>query len=123
HLQTGETTVQLRVTAANTDEEMVSIKATVMVVTLLTVCLLVTNTSAVRRGCCPGYATRKVPFDQIQGYSIQVATEMCPFNAIIFHTNTKLVCTNPALKWVIDYVNYIRNRAQQIHNRSTKRQG
>lgn len=41
-----DTTAQLRVTAANTEEDMGSIKATAMVITLLTFCLLATNTSA-----------------------------------------------------------------------------
>lgn len=41
-----ETTAQLRVTAADTEEDMGAIKATAMVITLLTFCLLATNTSA-----------------------------------------------------------------------------
>lgn len=50
--------LKLRVTAANTEEDMVSIKATAMVITLLTFCLLATNTSAGMYSAVLGFVFR-----------------------------------------------------------------
>ncbi|XP_022611021.1 regakine-1-like [Seriola dumerili] len=100
---------------------MVSIKATAMVVTL-TICLLAADTSAVYNECCRRYMKTKIPFALIKGYSVQTLTELCPINAIIFHTWKGKACTNPALKWVMDYVERLRNKAQIVHNRTSKLQ-
>ncbi|KAM6990252.1 C-C motif chemokine 20-like [Tautogolabrus adspersus] len=100
---------------------MVSIKATVLVITLLTFCLLATDTSAVSKypGCCRSYMKTKLPFRVIVGYSVQSETENCPISAIIFHTRKgKEACTNPALNWVMDYVNRLRTQAQIAHKNS-----
>ncbi|KAF3699280.1 C-C motif chemokine 20 [Channa argus] len=94
---------------------MVSGSPSVMVITLLTVCLLATHTSAVYPECCRRYMTVKLPFGAIKGYSVQTVREMCPINAIIFHTKKGKACTNPALDWVMDYVNRVRNKAQMVH--------
>ncbi|XP_026230741.1 C-C motif chemokine 20a.3 [Anabas testudineus] len=101
---------------------MVSVKATAAVITLLTVCMLATNTSAVYYECCRRYMVIKIPFAAIKGYSVQTVTEMCPINAIIFHTKKGKACTNPALNWVMDYVNRIRNKAQMVHMKTSKKQ-
>ncbi|XP_071347540.1 C-C motif chemokine 20a.3 [Trachinotus anak] len=98
---------------------MVSIKATAMVITLA-MCLLATDTSAVYHECCRRYMKTKIPFAVIRGYSVQTFTELCPINAIIFHTVKGKACTNPALKWVMDYVDRLRNKAQMVHNRTSK---
>ncbi|KAM9349832.1 C-C motif chemokine 20a.3 [Symphorus nematophorus] len=88
---------------------MVSIKAAVMVITLLTVCLLATNTSAASHRCCESYMKGKLPIKQIKGYSVQTATEHCRIPAILFHMKKgKTACTNPALDWVMDYINKLR---------------
>ncbi|XP_070775558.1 C-C motif chemokine 20a.3 [Enoplosus armatus] len=94
---------------------MVSIKATVMVITLLTFCVLATSTSVGYYQCCRSYMTTKIPFRPIKGYSVQTVTELCPINAIIFHTKRGKACTNPALNWVMDYVDRLRNKAQRVH--------
>ncbi|XP_042354362.1 C-C motif chemokine 20a.3 [Plectropomus leopardus] len=94
---------------------MVSIKATVTVIALLTVCLLLTNASAASYTCCQTYMTTKLPFSRIKGYSVQTITEVCHINAIIFHTKRGKACTNPALPWVMDYINRLRNKAQLVH--------
>uniref|UniRef100_UPI0037E8DC14 C-C motif chemokine 20-like n=1 Tax=Semicossyphus pulcher TaxID=241346 RepID=UPI0037E8DC14 len=97
---------------------MVSIKATVMVITLLTFCLLATSTSAVSPGCCRRYMKTKLPFPPIKGYSVQKSSEFCPISAIIFHTKKGQACTNPALNWVMEYVNRLRTQAQVVHKAS-----
>ncbi|KAK5859891.1 hypothetical protein PBY51_021410 [Eleginops maclovinus] len=99
---------------------MVSIKASVMVITLLTICLLATNASPVHHGCCRSYMKNKIPCFKIKGYSVQTVTELCPINAIIFHTGKGKACTNPALNWVMDCVNRLRNKAHIVHMKSTK---
>ncbi|XP_029308544.1 C-C motif chemokine 20a.3 [Cottoperca gobio] len=99
---------------------MVSFQATVMVITLLTVSLLATNASPVYHGCCRHYMTGRIPFSKIKGYSVQTVKEMCPINAIIFHTNKGKSCTNPALNWVMEYVDRLRNRAQKVHMKTSQ---
>ncbi|XP_028449840.1 C-C motif chemokine 20a.3 [Perca flavescens] len=101
---------------------MVSIKATVMGITILAVCLLATNASAVRHGCCRNYMALKIPFANIKGYSVQTVTELCPINAIIFHTKRGQACTNPALHWVMDYINRLRSKAQLVHIKTAQAQ-
>ncbi|TKS79932.1 C-C motif chemokine 20 [Collichthys lucidus] len=87
---------------------MVSVKATVMVMMLLTICLLTTNTSAEKFGCCRSYIKFKLNFNNIKGYSVQNDTGVCHISAIIFHTKGRnSFCANPALDWVMDYVNRI----------------
>ncbi|KAL3988413.1 carbonic anhydrase 4 [Sarotherodon galilaeus] len=93
----------------------------VVVIALLTVCLTA-NTSAAYRHCCRRYMTGRLPFAAIKGYSVQTDTEMCPINAIIFHTKKGKACADPALKWVIDAINRMRNKAQKIHQRSSRLQ-
>uniref|UniRef100_A0A3P8W9Y7 C-C motif chemokine n=1 Tax=Cynoglossus semilaevis TaxID=244447 RepID=A0A3P8W9Y7_CYNSE len=87
---------------------MVSVKAAVMVITVLTLCLWVTRTSAAHRECCLRYMKKKLPFFVIKGYSVQDKREMCPINAIIFHTRKGKTCTDPKLNWVMHYVNLLR---------------
>ncbi|XP_037314544.1 C-C motif chemokine 20a.3 [Pungitius pungitius] len=99
---------------------MVSIKATATVLTLLSACLLATNVSAVNHGCCRSYMTARIPFSRIQGYSVQTMTEMCHINAIIFHTKKGKACTNPALHWVMQYVNHLRIKAQLVHLKTSQ---
>ncbi|XP_073347625.1 C-C motif chemokine 20a.3 [Pagrus major] len=106
---------------------MVSVKASVMAIALLTFCLLKANTTAAASaGCCRNYTTRKLPFPAIRGYSVQTITGMCHINAIIFHYtfNKKkgMACTNPALPWVMDYVNRLRNKAQKVHDQTSRGQ-
>ncbi|KAG7523954.1 C-C motif chemokine 20-like [Solea senegalensis] len=94
---------------------MVSIKATVAVIAALTLCLMLSETSAVNRNCCNRYMKTKLPFSKIKGYSVQDHKEMCPINAIIFHTSKGKTCTDPTKEWVMDYVERLRNRAQKVH--------
>ncbi|KAL7387150.1 hypothetical protein ABVT39_019126 [Epinephelus coioides] len=94
---------------------MVSMKLAVTVFTLLAVCLLATDASSVYHGCCRSYMKTKIPFIKIKGYSLQTTTEHCPISAIIFITKKGKACTNPALQWVMDYVNRLRNKAQMVH--------
>nr|XP_020471910.1 C-C motif chemokine 20-like [Monopterus albus] len=101
---------------------MVSVKATVTVITLLTICLLATNTSAAHYECCRRYMTIKIPFVSIKGYSVQTVAELCPINAIIFHTKKGKACTNPALNWVMDYINRLKTKAQMVHIKTSKAQ-
>ncbi|XP_054452583.1 C-C motif chemokine 20a.3 [Anoplopoma fimbria] len=102
---------------------MVSIKASVVVLTLLSACLLATNVSAVYHGCCRHYTTNKIPFHKIKGYSVQTVTEMCHINSIIFHTRKGKACMNPAHNWVMDYVNRLRTKAQMVHNKTSQAHG
>ncbi|XP_035026681.1 C-C motif chemokine 20a.3 [Hippoglossus stenolepis] len=99
---------------------MVSVKAAVMVITLLTFCLLATETSAANYECCRGYMKFRLPFHAIRGYSVQTRKEMCPINAIIFHTKRGQACTDPTLSWVMDYINRIRTKAEMVHNKNQK---
>nr|XP_046264716.1 C-C motif chemokine 20a.3 [Scatophagus argus] len=101
---------------------MVSIKATAMVIALLVFCLLASDTSAVSYGCCRGYTKGRISFKSIKGYSVQTISEVCHINAIIFHTRNGQVCTNPALNWVMDYIDKIRNRARKVHINSSQQQ-
>uniref|UniRef100_A0A3Q3WK50 Chemokine interleukin-8-like domain-containing protein n=1 Tax=Mola mola TaxID=94237 RepID=A0A3Q3WK50_MOLML len=94
---------------------MVPIRAAVLAFTLLALCLLATNTSAAYYSCCHSHVKTRISFRAIKGYSVQTVTEMCPINAIIFLTSKGKVCTNPALKWVMDYVHLISNKAQKVH--------
>uniref|UniRef100_A0A8C6PSW7 C-C motif chemokine n=1 Tax=Nothobranchius furzeri TaxID=105023 RepID=A0A8C6PSW7_NOTFU len=68
--------------------------------------------------CCRRYIKGKLRWETIKGYSVQPATEMCPINAIIFHTKMGKVCTDPALNWVIGYVSRIRFEAQKLHQKA-----
>ncbi|XP_019962584.1 C-C motif chemokine 20a.3 [Paralichthys olivaceus] len=97
---------------------MVSVKAAAMVITLLTVCLLATETSAMNYKCCLRYMKTKIPFQAIRGYSIQTRKEMCPIDAIIFHTKRGQTCADPSQRWVMDYVDHLRNKAQMVHNKN-----
>uniref|UniRef100_A0A673AKS5 Chemokine interleukin-8-like domain-containing protein n=2 Tax=Sphaeramia orbicularis TaxID=375764 RepID=A0A673AKS5_9TELE len=100
---------------------MVSVKAPVIVFVFFTICLLAANTSAAYRRCCHRYLSFKLPFEVIEGYSLQTVTEGCPIDAIIFHTKKgKHPCTNPALSWVMDYVNRLRTKAQRVHQNPSK---
>ncbi|XP_041805741.1 C-C motif chemokine 20a.3 [Chelmon rostratus] len=101
---------------------MVSIKATAMAISLLTFCLLAANTSAAFHGCCRSYMKTQLRFSAIRGYSVQTITQLCPINAIIFHTKKGKACSNPALDWVMDYVNRLRNKAQIVHIKSSQAQ-
>ncbi|XP_005721269.1 C-C motif chemokine 20-like [Pundamilia nyererei] len=89
-----------------------------VVVIALTVCLTA-NTSAAYRYCCRRYMRGRLQCSAIEGYSVQTVTEMCPINAIIFYTKKWKVCANPALRWVMNCVDRIRNRAQRIHQLSS----
>ncbi|XP_029381281.1 C-C motif chemokine 20a.3 [Echeneis naucrates] len=94
---------------------MMSIK---LIVISLSICLLATHTSAVYVECCRRYMKTRVPFGVIRGYSVQRETELCPINAIIFHTKRGKACTDPAFNWVMEYVNRLRNAAQLVHKTS-----
>uniref|UniRef100_A0A669F6S8 Chemokine interleukin-8-like domain-containing protein n=1 Tax=Oreochromis niloticus TaxID=8128 RepID=A0A669F6S8_ORENI len=86
-----------------------------VVVIALTVCLTA-NTSAglYLFPSCPflPFIDFRLPYSTIKGYSVQIDTEMCPINAIIFHTKKGKVCANPALKWVIDAIDQISEKFQ-----------
>uniref|UniRef100_A0A3B4AMM3 Chemokine interleukin-8-like domain-containing protein n=1 Tax=Periophthalmus magnuspinnatus TaxID=409849 RepID=A0A3B4AMM3_9GOBI len=69
--------------------------------------------------CCTKYSTGKLSFSRITGVSIQTDIEYCSINAIIFHTKKGKACFDPALNWVIDYVNRYRNKAQMLHMKRT----
>ncbi|XP_069013304.1 C-C motif chemokine 20a.3 [Embiotoca jacksoni] len=101
---------------------MQSIKVTVMAITLLTVCLLATDTSAVRADCCPKYMKGKLRFSIIRGYSVQTVKEMCDIDAIIFHTTKGKACTDPSLRWVMIYVNLLGSEAQKVHINTSQAQ-
>uniref|UniRef100_A0A8C9X763 C-C motif chemokine n=1 Tax=Sander lucioperca TaxID=283035 RepID=A0A8C9X763_SANLU len=75
----------------------------------------------VRHGCCRNYMALKIPFANIKGYSVQTVTELCPINAIIFHTKKGQACTNPALHWVMDYINRL-SKAQLVHIKTSQAQ-
>uniref|UniRef100_A0A3P9CTL4 C-C motif chemokine n=1 Tax=Maylandia zebra TaxID=106582 RepID=A0A3P9CTL4_9CICH len=64
--------------------------------------------------CCRRYMRGKLPYSAIKGYSVQTDTEMCPINAIIFHTKKGKACANPALKWVIDKQNKEQMKSSQV---------
>uniref|UniRef100_A0A3P9CTD9 C-C motif chemokine n=1 Tax=Maylandia zebra TaxID=106582 RepID=A0A3P9CTD9_9CICH len=51
--------------------------------------------------CCRRYMRGKLPYSAIKGYSVQTDTEMCPINAIIFHTKKGKACANPALNLLL----------------------
>ncbi|XP_041848414.1 C-C motif chemokine 20a.3 [Melanotaenia boesemani] len=97
---------------------MVSIKVTVMTITLITVCVLATKTTASYPGCCNNYMRGKIPFAIIKGYSVQSDTEMCHINAIIFLTKKGKACANPAWDWVMDYIDRLRSKARKFHQKS-----
>ncbi|KAM3604820.1 uncharacterized protein V6R79_016618 [Siganus canaliculatus] len=99
---------------------MALVRAAVMVITLFTICLLAMNASAARYECCRSYLKTKIPFNAVIGYSIQPVTGQCHIPAIIFHVKKGKACTNPALDWVMDYVNRIRNKAQMVHVKSSR---
>ncbi|XP_032422319.1 C-C motif chemokine 20-like [Xiphophorus hellerii] len=93
---------------------MVSMRVTVMAVTLVTVCVLVTNTHAGYVYCCRRYLPGRLPFSEIKGFSLQRKTALCPINAIIFHTRKDKRCVDPELEWVKDYVSQIETLAKKI---------
>ncbi|XP_075875853.1 C-C motif chemokine 20a.3 [Nelusetta ayraudi] len=94
-------------------------KAVATVITLLTICLLLTNTSAAY-SCCRSYTNNRIPFKIIKGFTVQTATSMCRIDAIIFHTTWGKGCFNPALPWVMSYINKVSNAAQGVHNKNSK---
>uniref|UniRef100_A0A8C9X4Y3 C-C motif chemokine n=1 Tax=Sander lucioperca TaxID=283035 RepID=A0A8C9X4Y3_SANLU len=81
-----------------------------------------TTFTSLRHGCCRNYMALKIPFANIKGYSVQTVTELCPINAIIFHTKKGQACTNPALHWVMDYINRLRSKAQLVHIKTSQAQ-
>ncbi|XP_037643882.1 C-C motif chemokine 5-like [Sebastes umbrosus] len=99
---------------------MVSIRAAVMVITVLAACLLATNAATAYHGCCRSYMTGKIPFAKIKGYSVQDVTQLCHIPAIIFHTPRGRACTNPAHNWVMVYINLLRNKAQLVHIKTSQ---
>uniref|UniRef100_A0A3B5Q264 C-C motif chemokine n=1 Tax=Xiphophorus maculatus TaxID=8083 RepID=A0A3B5Q264_XIPMA len=86
---------------------MVSMKVTVMMVTLVTLCVLATNTHAAYIVCCRRYLPGKLPLSEIRGFSLQENKELCQIRAIIFHTRKGERCADPTKKWVMDYVIHI----------------
>ncbi|KAF7222689.1 C-C motif chemokine 20a.3 [Nothobranchius furzeri] len=94
---------------------MVSVKVTV---TLVLLYALAVDEFTAYPECCRRYIKGKLRWETIKGYSVQPATEMCPINAIIFHTKMGKVCTDPALNWVIGYVSRIRFEAQKLHQKA-----
>ncbi|XP_037537247.1 C-C motif chemokine 20-like [Nematolebias whitei] len=95
---------------------MVSTRVTVTAITLLTLCVLASQTSAAHPGCCRTYMKGKLRCQNIKGYSVQTSTEMCPISAIIFHLKSgQKACTDPALEWVMTCINRIRYKAQKVH--------
>ncbi|XP_032420636.1 C-C motif chemokine 20a.3 [Xiphophorus hellerii] len=96
---------------------MVSMKVTVMMVTLVTLCVLATNTHAALY-CCRRHLPGKPRFSDIKGFSVQKQTEFCPISAIIFHTKKGKRCADPALEWVLDYVSRIEYVAQKVHQKA-----
>ncbi|TWW73239.1 hypothetical protein D4764_15G0006330 [Takifugu flavidus] len=99
---------------------MVSFKDAVMAITLITLCVLATHTSLAHPGCCSSYMKSRIPFRIIKGYSVQTVTEICPIDAIIFHTALGKACTNPASKWVMAYIQKLSNKARKVHKTSQK---
>ncbi|XP_030259358.1 C-C motif chemokine 20a.3 [Sparus aurata] len=104
---------------------MVSVKAAAMAIALLTFCVLGANTtSAAYSECCRSYTTRKLPFPAIRGYTVQTIKGVCHINAIIFHytfdKKKGRACTNPALPWVMDYVDRLRTKAQKVHDQTSR---
>uniref|UniRef100_A0A3Q2NSP6 C-C motif chemokine n=1 Tax=Fundulus heteroclitus TaxID=8078 RepID=A0A3Q2NSP6_FUNHE len=57
--------------------------------------------------CCRRYMVGRIRYPDIKGFSVQNNSELCPISAIIFHTTKGKRCANPALEWVMDYVNRI----------------
>uniref|UniRef100_A0A146VT27 C-C motif chemokine n=1 Tax=Fundulus heteroclitus TaxID=8078 RepID=A0A146VT27_FUNHE len=99
---------------------MISIKVTVMVATLITLCILSTDTHATYLGCCRRYMVGRIRFPDIKGFSVQNHSELCPVVAIIFHTAKGKRCANPALEWVMDYVNRIEYISLKVHQKATE---
>ncbi|KAM9845240.1 C-C motif chemokine 20a.3 [Aulostomus maculatus] len=95
---------------------MVAVKALL----LLAICLMATNTSAAYNRCCRTYTRQKIPFGVIKGYSVQTVKEMCPINAIIFHVKRGKACSDPALDWVMDYVDRLRTKARKVRHDSPR---
>ncbi|XP_031599607.2 C-C motif chemokine 20-like [Oreochromis aureus] len=108
----------IRITVVNGNKDMVTIKAMVIVITL-TICLTA-NTSDGYRYCCRRYMIGRLRDFEIKGYSVQTIKEMCPIDAIIFHTKKGKACTNPALKWVMDAVDRLRTKAQKVHQNNSQ---
>ncbi|KAM4556473.1 C-C motif chemokine 20a.3 [Fundulus diaphanus] len=100
---------------------MISIKVTVMVATLVTLCILSTDTHAAYIGCCRRYMVGRIRFPDIKGFSVQNSTELCPISAIIFHTKNGKRCANPALEWVMDYVSRIEYMALKVHQKAQEK--
>uniref|UniRef100_A0A3P9L2J2 C-C motif chemokine n=1 Tax=Oryzias latipes TaxID=8090 RepID=A0A3P9L2J2_ORYLA len=97
---------------------MVSVKVAFIVIAFLAVCIEQTDAAmdlillVYAHGfsfrCCRTYMKGRLPFAIIKGYSVQTITELCPINAIIFHTRKGKTCANPALNWVMEYVERLR---------------
>ncbi|XP_035993982.1 regakine-1-like [Fundulus heteroclitus] len=100
---------------------MISIKVTVMVATLVTLCILSTDTHAAHMSCCRRHMVGRIPFSDIKGFSVQKITELCPISAIIFHTKKGKRCANPALAWVMDYVSRLENMALDVHQKAQEK--
>uniref|UniRef100_A0A8C6PTQ2 C-C motif chemokine n=1 Tax=Nothobranchius furzeri TaxID=105023 RepID=A0A8C6PTQ2_NOTFU len=97
---------------------MVSVKVTVTLV-LLYALAVDEFTGMSYPECCRRYIKGKLRWETIKGYSVQPATEMCPINAIIFHTKMGKVCTDPALNWVIGYVSQLTDHVARSVSCST----
>uniref|UniRef100_A0A3Q4M6X9 C-C motif chemokine n=1 Tax=Neolamprologus brichardi TaxID=32507 RepID=A0A3Q4M6X9_NEOBR len=91
----------------------------ISVSSLLILCYLISSHLSYRY-CCRRYMTSRLRDVDIKGYSVQTIKEMCPIDAIIFHTKKGKACANPALKWVMDAVDRLRNKALKIHQHSSQ---
>ncbi|XP_035993983.1 eotaxin [Fundulus heteroclitus] len=100
---------------------MISIKVTVMVATLVTLCILSTDMQPAHIGCCRRYTVGRIRFQDIKGISVQNSTEQCPFSAIIFHTAKGKRCVNPALEWVMDCVNRIEYISLKVNQKAQEK--
>nr|AAU50525.1 small inducible cytokine A4 [Fundulus heteroclitus] len=102
---------------------MISIKVTVMVVTLVTLCILSTDTRLERQWpmmCCYNYLHHRIPFKGIEGFSVLNSTQ-CRISGIVFHTKRgRQICANPADEWVMNYVRRLESKAEQVHEKSVE---
>ncbi|XP_059915387.1 C-C motif chemokine 20a.3 [Gadus macrocephalus] len=94
---------------------MAHVKGLMMALLLATIWLYATPTSAAPHACCREFTRGKLPFRVIKGYSVQSVKELCPIDAIIFHTKKGQACADPALFWVQNYINRISRKARTLN--------
>ncbi|XP_033894126.2 C-C motif chemokine 20-like [Acipenser ruthenus] len=91
------------------------------VVAVLFLALNVFCEQAAAAGCCYSYSIKPLHCSRIRGYTIQTTKDACNIDAIVFHSiGNRNICANPLDKWVMDRIECLNRRVDNINGRTRK---